>query len=71
VSRADLRAAFRELRRSALNGWEEHQQELAKFLADRFDLDLNKVEEALQATPAAPPLMSPHRPGVPDHPPAV
>jgi ClpA/ClpB-like protein len=71
VSRADLRAAFRELRRSALNGWEEHQQELAKFLADRFGLNVNKVEQALQATPAAPPLMSPHRPGVPDHPPAV
>jgi transcriptional regulator with XRE-family HTH domain len=66
VSRADLRAAFRELRRSAVNGWEEHRKELAQFLADRFNLDVDKVSDALAAT--APPLMSPHRPGLPDHP---
>ena len=71
VSRADLRAAFRELRRGAENGWEEHQKELAEFLADRFNLDVNKVSEALQAAAPGPPLMSPHRPGVPDHPPAI
>ena len=68
VSRADLRSALRELRESAMNGWEEHQQELATFLADRFDLDVDKVSDALAAT--APPLRSPHRPGLPDHPPA-
>jgi DNA-binding transcriptional MocR family regulator len=69
VSRADLRKAFRELQRSALNGWEQHNKELAQFLADRFDLDLDKVSDALAAT--APPLSSPHRRGLPDHPPAI
>jgi transcriptional regulator with XRE-family HTH domain len=69
VSRADLRAALRELRRSAANGWEQHQKELAQFLADRFDLDVDNVDDALAAT--APPLRSPHRPGLPDHPPAL
>ena len=71
VSRADLRAAFRELRRSALNGWEEHQKELAQFLADRFNLDVGKVSDALEATAPPAPLMSPDRPGIPDHPPAI
>jgi transcriptional regulator with XRE-family HTH domain len=66
VSRAELRSALRELRQSAMNGWEEHQQELAQFLADRFDLDVDEVSDALAAT--APPLMSPHRRGLPDHP---
>jgi transcriptional regulator with XRE-family HTH domain len=68
VSRADLRAALVELRRSAANGWEEHRKELARFLADRFDLEVGEVSDALAAT--APPLRSPHRPGLPDHPPA-
>jgi transcriptional regulator with XRE-family HTH domain len=65
--RSELRAALGQLRRSAANGWEEHQKELAQFLADRFNLDVDKVSDALTAT--APPLMSPHRPGLPDHPP--
>ena len=74
VSRADLRAAIRELRRSAANGWEQHQRELAEFLADRLDLDADKVSDALAAT--APPLWSGHRPprppgALPDHPPAL
>jgi len=64
VSRADLRAALRELRRSAVNGWEEHQKELAQFLADRFDLDADKVSDALGEL--APPL-SPHPPPLPHH----
>jgi biotin operon repressor len=68
VSRADLRAAFRELRCDVENGWEEHAEELAQFLADRFDLDADKVSDALAATAPRPPLMSPHRPGLPDHP---
>ncbi len=63
VSRADLRKAFRELRRSAIDGWEKHNKELAQFLADRFDLDVDKVSDALAAT--APPLSSPHPPGLP------
>jgi len=71
VSRADLRAAIRELRSGAENGWEEQQKALAGFLADRFNLDVNRVSQALQATAPQPPLMSPHRPGVPDHPPAI
>ena len=71
VSRADLRAAFRELRSSAMNGREEHTKELAQFLADRFDLDVNKVSDALATTAPRPPLMSPDRPGVPDHPTAL
>lgn len=66
VRRAELRAAFRELRSSAETEWQHHQRELARFLADRFKLDVNKVEDALAA--AAPPLSSPHRPGLPDHP---
>jgi biotin operon repressor len=69
VSRADLRRAFRELRESAMNGWKEHQQELARFLADRFDLDMNKVSDALAAS--APPLSSPHPPGLPHDPRAL
>jgi transcriptional regulator with XRE-family HTH domain len=66
VTRADLRAAFRELRSSAANGWEQHQKELAQFLADRFELDVDTVSDALAET--APPLMSPHRRGLPHHP---
>jgi transcriptional regulator with XRE-family HTH domain len=69
VSRDDLRKAFRELRRSAANGWEQHNKELAQFLADRFDLDTDKVSDALAAI--GPPLSSPHRRGLPDHPPAL
>ena len=71
VGRADLRAAIRELRSGAENGWEEQQKALAGFLADRFNLDVNRVSQALQAAAPQPPLMSPHRPGVPDHPPAI
>lgn len=66
VSRADLRDAFRELRAGAENDWTEERQELAKFLADRFNLDPDKVEDALAAT--APPLRSPDRSGPRDHP---
>jgi biotin operon repressor len=66
VSRADLRDAFRELRAGAENDMKQERQALAKFLADRFDLDQSKVEDALTA--AAPPLGSPHPPGPRDHP---
>jgi transcriptional regulator with XRE-family HTH domain len=70
VSRGDLRSAFRELRKSAENGWEERQKELAQFLADRFKLDASEVEDALGAV--APPLSSPHPPPGPrDHPTAL
>ena len=63
VSRADLRSAFRELRHSAENEWRRHNSELAQFLAARFGLDVNRVAAALAA--GAPPLSSPHPPGLP------
>jgi hypothetical protein len=69
VSRADLRAAFRELRSGVEDHWKQEQQALAKFLADRFNLDVSKVQDALAAT--APPLRSPHPPGPRDHPAAL
>jgi len=69
VSRADLRDAFRQLRAGAENDWKQEQQGLAKFLADRFNLDLSKVQDALAA--AGPPLRSPHPPGPRDHPTAL
>lgn len=69
VSRADLRSAFRELRSGMEDHWKQEQEALAKFLADRFNLDLSKVQDALAA--AAPPLRSPHPPGPRDHPTAL
>jgi len=70
VSRADLRKAFSDLRPDAPGQeFERHEAELAKFLADRFDLDVDEVSDALAAS--RPPLMSPHRRGLPDHPPAL
>jgi len=69
VSRADLRDAFRQLRAGVENDWKQEQRALATFLADRFDLDVSTVRDALAAT--APPLRSPHRGGPPDHPGAL
>jgi biotin operon repressor len=69
VSRADLRDAFRQLRAGAENDWKQEQQGLAKFLADRFNLDPSKVQDALNAV--APPLRSPHPEGPRDHPTAL
>jgi transcriptional regulator with XRE-family HTH domain len=69
VSRADLRDAFRQLRSGVENDWKQEQQALAKFLADRFNLDVSKVQDALAA--AAPPLRSPHPEGPRDHPTAL
>ena len=69
VSRADLRSAFRELRNGVEGHWKQEQEALARFLADRFDLDVSKVQDALAA--AAPPLRSPHPPGPRDHPAAL
>lgn len=69
VSRADLRNAFRELRPDRPGrGFERQGEELAKFLADRFELDVDRVSDALAEL--GPPLRSGHRPGLPDHPPA-
>jgi DNA-binding transcriptional MocR family regulator len=69
VRRADLRHAFRQLRAGAENDWKQEQQALAKFLADRFNLDPSKVQDALAA--GAPPLRSPHPEGPRDHPTAL
>jgi biotin operon repressor len=69
VSRADLRRAFSELRAGAENEFKQEQRGLARFLADRFGLDVSKVQDALAAV--APPLRSPDRPGPCDHPPAL
>jgi transcriptional regulator with XRE-family HTH domain len=68
VSRGDLRKALREVGRQAADRFERHNQALAEFLADRFDLDVDKVSDALGEL--GPPLRSGHRPGLPDHPPA-
>lgn len=51
VSRADLRKAFRELRSGVENGWEQHNKELAAFLAERFDLSPDDVAKALDELP--------------------
>lgn len=57
VTRAELRAAFEEIhpeRPTPENGRKEHKAELAKFLADRFDLDVDKVTAALADLPRPP-----------------
>jgi transcriptional regulator with XRE-family HTH domain len=51
VTRAELREAFQDLRAGAEDRWEEHQQALAKFLADRFNLSADDVANALDALP--------------------
>ena len=58
VSRAELRKAFRELRAGAENGWKQHNEKLAAFLADRFDLSADDLASALDELP---------RPVRPDH----
>jgi transcriptional regulator with XRE-family HTH domain len=58
VDRADLRKALREMRMGAEKGREQHNQALAEFLADRFDLAADDVTKALDALP---------RPVRPDH----
>jgi hypothetical protein len=68
VGRGELRKALREVGRQAADRFEQHNRELAEFLAGRFDLDVDKVSDALGEL--GPPLRSGHRPGLPDHPPA-
>jgi transcriptional regulator with XRE-family HTH domain len=58
VSRTDLRDALRELRAGMDKRFDEHQQALAKFLADRFNGSVDDVAKALDALP---------RPVRPDH----
>ena len=54
VERADLRRALRELRSGAEKGRDRHEQALAKFLADRFDILVADVTKALDALPVRP-----------------
>jgi hypothetical protein len=49
VSKAELREALRELRPE--DNWKERHDELARFLAERFDLSRDEVEEALPEPP--------------------
>jgi hypothetical protein len=64
VTRAELRKALREVRAGAENGWEERNQALAKFLADRFGLGVDKVSDALSEIPRP---IAPDHPGRPGH----
>jgi hypothetical protein len=66
VTRSELRNALREVGQKAGDRFEQHRKELAEFLADRFDLDVDKVLDALPAE--GPRLRSVHPPGLPDHP---
>jgi hypothetical protein len=66
VTRSELRKALREVGEKAGDRFEQNRQELAEFLADRFNLDVDKVLEALPAE--GPRLRSPHPPGLPNHP---
>ena len=65
VTRAELRKALSDLRpdrASIEDRFEQQQQELAEFLAERFDLDVDKVTDALGDLPR--PAPPPHgRPG--------
>ena len=63
VTRADLRSALSELRAGAENRWEEHDQALAEFLADRFDLSADDVAKALDQLPRPIPQRHGDRPG--------
>jgi transcriptional regulator with XRE-family HTH domain len=63
VSRAELRKALRELRAGAENHWEERNQALAEFLADRFNLSADDVTDALDDLPHPVPPGHGGRPG--------
>ena len=63
VSRVELRKALSELRAGAENRFEEHNQALAKFLADRFNLSADAVAKALEGLPRPVPPGHGDRPG--------
>jgi DNA-binding transcriptional MocR family regulator len=65
VSRDDLRKAFRQLQTEARDGFRKGHDELVQFLADRFDLSTEKVQEAL---PERPEFKGPRPPGPPGGP---
>jgi hypothetical protein len=62
VSRADLREALREVRPDGL-AFERHRQARAEFLAERFDLDVDQVTDALGDLPRPAPPPPGGRPG--------
>ena len=66
VTRAELRKALGEVRAEAQSGWEQHEEKLAAFLADRFGLDAGEVEEALADIPRPTFRMGPRGPGGPE-----
>ncbi len=66
VTRAELRTALREVRAGAQSGWEQHQDKLAAYLADRFGLDAGDVKDALADIPRPTFRMGPRGPGGPD-----
>jgi hypothetical protein len=68
VTRSELRDALDKIGRRSADRIEQQNDELAQFLADRLDLDVDKVRKALPKL--APGLRSGHPPGLPDHPPA-
>ena len=66
ATRAELRKALREVRAGAQSDWEQHQEELAAYLADRFNLDAGDVKEALADVPRPKIERGPRGPGGPD-----
>lgn len=66
VTRAQLRKALREVRperTDVQDRFEEHQQELEEFLAERLGLDVEKVSDALADLPRPAPHPHGGRPG--------
>jgi hypothetical protein len=62
VTRAELRKALREARANSGFGLEDSRDDLAAFLAERFNLSKEEVEDALPELPGPPR-------GLPDRPP--
>jgi hypothetical protein len=73
VTRAELRKALGEVRAGERAAWQKRQDDLVAFLADRFNLSKDKVEEALPEPrwpfPHGPRLRGPAGPGFPGPPP--
>jgi hypothetical protein len=66
VTRAELRKALSDVRPDRADiedRFKQHQQELAEFLAERFDLDVEKVTDALADLPRPAPPPHDGRPG--------
>jgi hypothetical protein len=63
VTRAELRKAFQEIRPERGERFEEHTQALAEFLAERFDLNVDEVSDALADLPRPTPPPHVGRPG--------